>query len=495
MDALMSRYERALFAADLPPDHDARTRLAARRVLASLRASVPGWRRVAGFLSPRPHRRVTMVALVFLLGAGATLLHAQESAEWYREQSGEAIASERYDRAINLLKEAQELFDASDEFFVRLGDLYYDEELYALALDEYLQAEEREPGSYEVIEQIAFTLGFLNRERESAEYWRRLVDLYPDRAGPVGNLGWLLFKLHRLEEGVDLLLDAWDRLGPDADLAMTLGTLYAEQYRFAEARDWYRRSIELASANESGGFVAVAFYNLSLIEKLFHRYGDALESTNRSLGVLPRPTGYLARGELHELRMDFPAAHADYLRAYDLDDETPLARLNLALLYRRFGRLEEALAFAESVLDEPDSSWLYYYGTDVTSHRMELHDLLADIHDGLSVSSRSRLVSGPLSWLEKVWDIGRHAVLGWYHRARFREYAGIVGSELLEGGNAIDGNWHLYRANESRPRVAAAYLERAERLDLALIPESGPFYAVEAARSRGDAAGLALLAL
>lgn len=424
---------------------------------------------------------VGVLWMVAALALSAVATDAQESAEWYREQADEAILAERYDRAVEILQEAQRHYDESTEFFMRLGDLYYDEELYELALAEYEQAEEIDPGAYDVLSAIAYTLGLLNREARSAKAWSRLTDLYPDRIEPVQNLGWLLFKLHRLEEGVSLLLDAWERFGPDADIAMTLGTLNAELYRYPESSRWYRRSIELARANESESFVAVAFYNLSLIQKLFHRYDEALESTEQSLAILPRPTGYLARGELFELRTEFRPAHADYLRAYETDDETPLARLNLALLYQRFGRLDEALAFATSVFDESDNSWLYYYGTDVRRHRMELHDMLADIHEGLARAAQMRATVGPLRRLRRVWDVARHTVLGWYHRARFRAVASAVGEEVLEGGNIIDGNWYLYRANEGHPRVAVEYLRRARELEVAAIPEAAPYYETEAA--------------
>jgi tetratricopeptide (TPR) repeat protein len=437
-----------------------------------------------------------LVAAAALLGTllAAPPVAAQEPAEWYRDRVAEAIRSERYDRAVDLLQEAQRHYDGDPEFFMRLGDLYYGEELYALALEEYREAEDRAPGTYEVLDAVAFTLGLLNREEESADHWHRLAELFPDRIEPAQNLGWLLFKLHRLDEGVAFLLDAWDRFGPDADLAMTLGTIHAERYDFAEARDWYRRSIELAASEESDSFVAVALYNLSLIQKLFHRYEEALESTQESISILPRPTGYLARGELHELRLDFAAAHNDYLRAYDMDDDTPLGRLNLALLYQRFGRLDEALAFATSVFQEEDSSWLYYYGTDVTRHRMELHDLLADIHDGLARRAGMRITVGPIDWLTKAWDVVRHRVLRWYHRSRFQGYAGTVGRRILEGGNLIDANWYLYRASENHRRVAASYLRRARQLEVAAIPESAPYYETERAMLQSDTDRLLSLA-
>ncbi|MFW5689981.1 MAG: transglutaminase domain-containing protein, partial [Spirochaetota bacterium] len=284
-ETALELYERSLFAPRISTLDDTRSRDAAVACLRDLRRRAPWWRRLLAVLDPRPRRRarsgsVRTLAVALLLSVAALLqpadARAQQSPDWYREQAREAIRSERYDRAVDLLTEAQREHGATSEFFVRLGDLYYDEELYGLALDEYLEAEERDPASYEVLEAIAFTLGLLNREDESAEYWFRIADLHPERIEPYQNLGWLLFKLHRLEEGRELALDAWDRFGPDADLAMTLGTIHAELYRFPEASSWYRRSIELASANESSSFVAVAFYNLSLIQKLFHRYEAAL---------------------------------------------------------------------------------------------------------------------------------------------------------------------------------------------------------------------------
>lgn len=434
-----------------------------------------------------------VAASVVLLGS-ISVARAQEPAQWYREQVDEAVRAQRLDRAVSLLQEAQRTYDERAEFFLRLGDLYYGEELYALALEEYLEAERRDPDSYRVLESIAFTLGLLNRETRSADYWFRISERFPDRIAPAQNLGWLLFKLHRLDEGVDFLRDAWERFGPDADIAMTLGTLHAERYDFANASEWYRRSIDLATMRDSPSFTAVAYYNLSLIQKLFHRYEQALVSTERSIEILPRPTGYLARGELYELRMDFSAAHADYLRAYELDEQTPLGRLNLALLYYRFGRLDDALAFARSVFDEPDNAWLYYYGTDATRHEMELHDLLADIHAGLASRDRQRVATGAIDFLRRIWGVVRHRVLGWYHRARFRSLASVVAERVLDGGNTIDGAWYLFRANEHHPLVASRYLAEARSREVALIPQAEPFYASEALRLRGQSNDLLDLA-
>ncbi|MFP4113488.1 MAG: transglutaminase domain-containing protein [Spirochaetales bacterium] len=503
---LMELYERALFEPDSEASArrvEAAARPAVRAVLHGVRSRFPWWRRVLAFLDPRPHGRpraraagrlgawVLVLATVLLVSPSA---RAQEPPEWYHEEATNAIRAERYDRAVDILQEAQRYYDQGTEFFMLLGDLYYDEELYELALEEYREAEERAPASYDVLDAIAFTLGLLNREAESAEYWARLAEIYPDRIDPAQNLGWLLFKLHRLEDGLAFMQDAWERFGPDADLAMTLGTIHAELYQFEQATEWYARSIDLATELESEGFIAVAFYNLSLIQKLFHRYEAALESTERSLAILSRPTGYLARGELHELRLDFSSAHADYLRAYEMDDDTPLGRLNLALLYQRFGRLDEALAFATSVFEDPDNSWLYYYGTDVSRHRMELHDLLAEIHDGLARSSRLRAVAGPIDRLARAWTTVRHRALAWYHHARFRGYAGSVARRIMDGGNLIDANWYLYRANEQHARVAEAYLRRARDLEVARIPDSAPYYDSELAQLRRDRARLLELA-
>ena len=136
-------------------------------------------------------------------------------------------------------------------------------------------------------------------------------------------------------------------------------------------------------ASGDRNFAAIAYYNLSLLEHSFFHYNSALRYTDESIAMEDRPSGHLARGELFQSRMDFGSAQQEYQDAY-AKDTTPLSKVNLAILFQKFGRLDLARRYAEEVLDSKDHAWLVYYGTDLTRHLKDLHELLGAVYEGLA---------------------------------------------------------------------------------------------------------------
>jgi tetratricopeptide (TPR) repeat protein len=229
----------------------------------------------------------------------------------------------------------------------------------------------------------------------------------------------------------------------------------------------------------------VAYYNLSLVEKSFYNYNSALENTSLSIFMEDRATGHLAKGELYESSLDFHKAFAEYLRA-DTLDTTPLSRVNLAGLYRRFGFLQEALAYARDVSGKKDFSWMYYFGTNKSRFLMDLHELFEDIYRGMAHLESMRpdpaLTGKVLSFFRGI----RFRVLEKYHRIQYQRYAGLVAGSYLEQKNFINA-WYTYSlATRDMPASALRYLARAREMETAINPESERFYLLEEGKIRKD---------
>ncbi|MFW5728309.1 MAG: tetratricopeptide repeat protein [bacterium] len=459
-----------------------------------------------GALSAGCRRRCTAraaaVCIVSILLFGLLLLpgtYAQESepddrAAWdgedYLSAVEAAIRAERYDRAVDLLDEGKERFPDYVPLYLRAGDLYRDEELYEMALQEYRRAEDLEPESYQALHGQSVALGRLNREREAIVVLEELLELYPDSIEVISDLGWMYFKTHQLAKGEELLSGALDRLGMNRSLAMTLATVYADMYDYEKAKRHYEMAIQDALQDGRSYFASVAQYNLSLVEKTFYNFEDALESTEESLRLARRPPGLLARGELQERRMRFSDALADYNAAYSLDEETPLAKVSLASLHQNFGRLEQALAYAKDVYEADSSSWMFNFGTDVNRHGMDIHGLMADIHEGLHHEARFENVSGIGEWLDRLVRRVGYRIQAWFHRRNERMFARRVAEAYKEEGSSLNANWTFYRAYEDYPGKASTYLDRAREFETALIPDSRGFYELRAGALRGDLSAL-----
>ncbi|HEY9596014.1 MAG TPA: tetratricopeptide repeat protein, partial [Spirochaetia bacterium] len=364
---------------------------------------------------------------VLLAAAGTSWAQAAQAAqagssaetlEGLTNRAREAISQDAYESAVKILTEAKTRYPDSPRPSISLGDLYYDKELYSLALGEYREAEKKGAADYATLTQISRCYGKLNQEKSAIEYLTKILDEYPDSADTIDDLGWMYFKTHELAKGEKVLLKGIQRLGMQRGMAMTLGTVYSGMNRYDKSRQYYLKSVDEAIRAGDRDFAAIAYYNLSLLEHNFFNFNSALRFTDESISMEDRPSGHLARGELLQSRMDYAGAEQEYQDAY-VKDVTPLSKVNLAILYQKFGKLDLALRYAEEVMRSRDLAWLSNYGTDTTRHFKDMHELLMSIDAGLAETAARRPTTGPLDRIGALITSARYWVESWLHAQRF----------------------------------------------------------------------------
>ncbi|UCF95814.1 MAG: hypothetical protein JSV89_11575 [Spirochaetaceae bacterium] len=409
----------------------------------------------------------------------------QQNADWYYQSAREAIEAENYEAAVSIIEEGKQRFPQAADLVLLLADLYYDKELYALALEEYLNAEQLQGEEYLTLIQISRCYGKLNQEGESIATLERILELYPESVSSIDDLGWMYFKTHQLERGEELLLQALRQFGADRGIYMTLGTLYSGMYDYENSKRFYLKAIEDALDGEDLYFASVAYYNLSLLEHSFYNYNSALRYTEESIQMSDRAPGHLARGELFQSRLDFSRALSEYQTAM-VKDSTPLTKVNLALLYQKFGMLELARRYAEEVLNSRDLAWMYYYGTDVERHLKDVHEILADVYDGLARSERVKPQIGALQVVRRFVRAVDYRLKAYYHRQKQRLYSLRIGRSYLSEKNYLDAYSEFYRANERYRRIALKYLGLARDLEVQVSPHAVIYYEQEEGKIRGS---------
>ncbi|MDR1956202.1 MAG: hypothetical protein LBQ30_05040 [Treponema sp.] len=468
------------------------------------------WRRILAWVLPSlalllepgsalPRARGTLGLFLGILllalngdqGAAQTPAPAAESPGALYTQALEAQRAEHWERAIELYIRGSEQYPEESSFPWALGNLYYERGLYGLAWEQYRKVEPILPEDTEVLYQLSRTAGYLNNDRVSVSYLERILALDPDNTEAIGSLGWMYYKLHRLEEGRLLLLSALDRFGPDPDFSMTLGTIYSDMFRYEEAKKWYLEAIAGSEALGADLFTAVANYNLSILETRFYQFDRALERTNASLIAQNRSSGRLARGELFLRRLEFKQAFSDYQGAYELDT-SPLSKVNLAQSYQIAGRLEEARVYAEDCLREGDLSWMLNYGIDPIRYKRDLHEILANVFTGLE---RTEYLVPSGTWQEGLQHLVRgiaYRSKAAIHRRLFWKYS-LLTAQAYETADPrsdqelrLDALIQYYNAFESYPRRALSYLRKARDFEVLLIPEAAASYYFEEGRLLKD---------
>jgi transglutaminase-like putative cysteine protease/tetratricopeptide (TPR) repeat protein len=453
----------------------------------SYRITVSPWRRFLAWVLPplalvrrKTGMTIILLLLVFFAGDG----RAQDDESNSGSDAGnlffkafDAELSEYWERAIELYKEGGALYPNDSRFPQALGRLYYSRGLYNLAWEEYRKAEMIAPYDTSVLFMLAHTAGYLNQDKTSVRYFEKVLALDPENRGAIGSLGWMYYKVHRLRDGEQLLNSAIEQFGESADYAMTLATVYSDMYRYNEGKYWYMKSIALAEYMKS--FIAVAYYNLSILETRFYHYGLSMDASNASLDAQNRASGLLARGELNMRRLELEKAQSDFQEAREVDP-SPLAKMNLAQTFQISGRLEEARLYALDCLKASDNSWMMHYGIDPVRYKKDLHDILHNTYAGFAKAERFIPCRTPG---EKIRSICRSIYYRFYsavHQKLYQKYSLAAGDDYeTNDAPLLDQFVFYFDAFETYPRRALYYLNKARDFETALIPASEASYNLE----------------
>jgi transglutaminase-like putative cysteine protease len=467
----------------------------ARSADAAYRARIGPWRSLAaGLFLPTLKRGASkkgIAALIVLLlsaslfgqDSGAPAAGAasgNEGASSMISRAEQAQGAENFDLAASILKSGQAAYPRLPDFPRKLGYLYYDKQLYSMAMDEFKRAEKLDPSDSSMIYTMSDVLGRLNREEESIVYLKRVLELDPSHIDAVSDLGWMYFKVHKTEEGIAVLKKATADFGFDQGFEMTLGTLYSERYEYVESKRHYEAAIKAALAGGDRRFAGVAYYNLSILESKFYDFPEAMRLTEKSIDYYDRASAHLARGELAQKSLDLARARSEYETAFALDT-SPLSSVSLADVALDSGELEKARAAGEENLKRTDHAWMVNFGTDLEAHTMDIYRILMDVYSGLARVEVRRPASGPLDRLASLAKTAEYRARAWYCEQRYRRISFSVSKSYRASGNGIQANVNCYNALEGYPDRARAYLRRAAELEGSLVPESQPSYELEAA--------------
>jgi transglutaminase-like putative cysteine protease len=471
--------------ADMEADYLLFTQDYARRVSPGRRALTLLCPPLALLLKSRNAGKVLALLVLFAALSGDT--RAQESdsnpADTLYQSAIQAQRAELWERAITLYEEGARLYSIDPRFSRSLGNLYYERRLYGLAWEQYLKVEELRPLDVNLLYRMSRTAAYLNDDAVSAQYLERLLDIAPDNRDAIGNLGWMYYKLHRLEEGERLMRDALERFGSDPDLSMTLGTLYSEMFRYEDAKQGYLDAIATAEAIGDRLFLSVAYYNLSILETRFYQFDLAFDASTSSLEAQNRASGRLSRGELFQRRLEFARVFGEYQVAYELDT-SPLSKINLAQSYQIAGRLEEARLYAENCLRVSDLSWMLNYGTDPIRYKRDIYKILYKTYEGLE-----KVESFKQGGLKGLFQQLAYRFKAEENRQLFRKYSLLSANAygLYSGGELNPDALCLYSdAFEAYPRRALSYLQEARSLETPLIPDAAPSYDFDIGRLLKD---------
>ncbi len=194
-----------------------------------------------------------------------------------------AFKNQQYDKAEAELLKSIELNPDVYEPYYHLGTLYYVTHRYDKAIAQYDKALQIKPEAPETLNNYAYLLSELDRDIEKAlAMATKAVKLEPSNASYIDTLGWVYFRLGKLDEAHRYLQKAL-QLSPDvAEILVHLGKVYLEQGKFNAALDYIKQAHRVDPRQDN------LEQDLYLAITLKAHYG-ALEEYHRLFGAQVNP--------------------------------------------------------------------------------------------------------------------------------------------------------------------------------------------------------------
>lgn len=423
------------------------------------------------------------IALFFLF---YTAFLFGKTAEEFISEADKAEIAENWEKTLELLQEGIKQYPKNDTLLLKLGIVYYDKELYAPAYKLFKKGLALNAENVSLLYYISSAAGFLNNPEEALAYIKKYLQYVPDDRFAASNYGWLCFKCHKEDEGIKTLLKNIETYGEDPSVCNSLATLYSEIYDYENAEKFYSKAIQIAKIQDRAYSASIYSYNKSILERQFYKFDKSLESAKEALRLQERNSSYMMIGELEERRNNFSKALSAYIAAAAIDD-TPLAALSIAGIYLTTGHTEKAEQYILSQLQNKNEAWISNYGLSVVEFKSTLYELQAKLYEQKLNYEKTRLTVNAADLFKNIKNKLDYALKYKYYNAMQRIYKIKAAKEykkqrILETDSisyVLHINNYYYLALAGKGKKALKYLERSEKLETALIPQSSGSYMAE----------------
>ena len=187
---------------------------------------------------------------------------------------------------------------------------------------------------------------------EAAAYYRRALALDMTDSEAFGNLSVAYYYLERYDEAVREALQAVVLSPEEINWRLNLGASYSRKGDYEGAARAYGAAVDIARglADENRHQLRSALIGLGRSCELAGWYDRAMDAYNEALAFAPEDTELLAgTGNIYFRQGRLDEAEALYHRTLAQDSTHSVARYNIALIYARTERFDEALGlFADN---------------------------------------------------------------------------------------------------------------------------------------------------
>lgn len=433
-------------------------------------------------------KKLSIFILFFLIA----ITYAQTPNEFIAI-SEEAIANENWEKAISVLQDGIKANPKNQKLFLHLGKIYYNKELYKLAYKVFKKGFNINKNDIELLNYMSNTAAALNKDHEALDYMKKYLSLIPEDRYAVATYGWLCFKCHQTQSGINFLLNNIQEFGEHISVYNSLGTLYSEIFDYKNAKKFYTKAIKLAKDENKTYSASIYLYNKSILESQFYNFQQAYEDAESTLQINERDSGYLLLGELEERKNNFSEALKNYLIASQ-SSTSQMAKLNIINIFLCTGNFEKAENYILQVLKNTNNAWISEYGLSLNQFKSNLYDMLKVLYQekynfestklSLNFSDWCLIKNNKIKFLlkYKYYD----SVSRIYTLKVAKEFKKNDANSFADASYFIHINNYYYQAFFEKGAKAKKYLLRAGNMERKFVPKAEGKYIAEQAVNEQD---------
>ncbi len=404
----------------------------------------------------------------------------------YIKEAKDAINSNYFDKAIEILNEAEKRYPASYQPNFEKGNLYNSHNLYENAIIEFLKAKNKGYISEDFYTDLANCYGKIGEDKEAVKIFEEAYQKLSYRSVYLyDNMGWMYFKIHELTKGINIVMEGLKKYPNSSDLFMTLGTLYSEAWDYEKSKKYYLESVEKSFMDfKPSSFRSIAMYNLSLLEHGFLYYQNAYDACMAAISYRDRSTPHLELTYLYSGALELKNAYNEIRKSNMFEPKTLFPEMALSYIYINAGRIDEALQLIDTLLKTTDFEWMLYFGTNKKAYYAELYRYLSIAYEFKANAIKATDNKEGNFFLDIIRPFRRifYSFLSLLYNFRYTNLLIDIGEDKIKGGSSLEGLHQLYTAYERIwPKKALKVLLLAEKEELKVNPNKKRIYDINKA--------------
>ncbi|MCX8058906.1 MAG: tetratricopeptide repeat protein [Spirochaetes bacterium] len=286
-----------------------------------------------------------------------------------------AKASEYVDKGnisegLKLLLEGFKKFRKSRVIPKKLGEIFYSQELYPLALKYFKIANKRGDKSHYLLSMIADTYAYMNEDKKAIEWFEKSFAQYLYQPYNFYSYIWILLKLELFDLAKQKIDQHYNYFSGFSYLDSALAVLYANLGEYEKSKYYYKKVL-----NFPGSYQGTIYYNWGILEYTFYNYNEAYSLFMKTYTNSDMPEAFLALGEIYYANLNFDLANSLFIGGLE-KLQAPLILYNLFELNRLRGFHEKALEYGKKIINYNNESWIYKYNLNKNEHLANHYEFL-----------------------------------------------------------------------------------------------------------------------